>query len=825
MTNITLPKEFLSVVKIQKNEHEALKGILFECEDGVTNIVATDTKVLKRYVLNSSSNDNCTQLIYSEWVKAYVKGNKIRAKGGVYNGINVMQGIVGYEGDKHINARYPDYKKIIPNNLMDILTLTKEQLELLREKENLKTFDMVLCYIEAESKKAKFALVNTTNNLKKDMFEVDILVEPVNFDINIFLSFDLFTWVTCESETITMCFDAQKDDMCSIPITLKNGNDLVIAMSYIKDLTYKDFKSIDMDSDSCKIIAKVAEAINIYRDQAFVKLSDGDYCFVCGDTNKAIKLNGLTPDIVLKTLNKESWFEKTEGGNFIKDDSNDSIFCKGIYHIASIKLSTSERAFINSIGTILRNFLYINDAKVAYLGAFGFAELNNRAFINTSCQKICLSCDFTLGSTIDVYAIDSNHYVIFTSNKFYIVSNKFSERDYAKEYEQFIARNYSKIDIASTKEYIAKNAAMTKESCVNKLLDNSTRAFIDDDTSRIVRLLISGDYFYLLIKEPLTFGFSKGDSKNNNSNIASNASESESDSDSVKPEASEEVVASCEATHQSPENCIQHSDSDIVKGYETLESLNEIDLNDSEAYSKIFNLYHSVQKQERYFGKNIVLAIIKSVLLNNFYNRSSNMTPCVNMPELAIALKIGNDSLIAGHYKSIEAIQTYYAFNELKVGANSNNQYIRAYYAIVNAILDYKNGKATPMQATLLELLAMQTLQNNTSRIKTYREEIMEAWDAFIKKRFNSEKLEFIESLVGNRIEWVGYCHAHIKSYKGDLVAIVELDSDNNVVDLDIKIPIKKYYEHITSEQVELLYLLMELEYKTKKSREDVVNA
>lgn len=826
MTNITLPKEFLSVVKIQKNEHEALKGILFECEDGVTNIVATDTKALKRYVLNSSSNDNCTQLIYQEWIKAYVKGNKIRAKGGVYNGINVMQEVIGYDGDKHINARYPDYKKIIPNNFLDILTLTKEQLELLREKENLKTFDMVLCYIEAESKKAKFALVNTTNNLKKDMFEVDILVEPVNFDRNIFLSFDLFTWVTCESETITMCFDAEKNnDICSthitLPITLKNGNDLVISMPYLKDLTYKDLKGIDMDSDSCKIIATVAEAINIYRDQAFVKLSYGGYCFICRDTNKAIKLNGLTPDIVLKALNKESWFENTEGGNFIKVDSKERIFCKGIYHIASIKLSTSERAFINSIGTILRNFLYINDTKVAYLGAFGFAELNNRAFINTSCQKICLSCDFTLGSAIDIYAIDSSYYVIFTNNKFYIVSNKFSEKDYDKEYEKFIARNYSKIDIASTKEYIAKNTDMAKESCIAKLLDNSTHACIDDDTSRIVRLLISGDYFYFLIREPLTFGFSKGDYKNNNSNIASNAS----DSDSVKPEASEEVVASCEPTHQAPENCIQHSDSDIVKGYETLESLNEIDLNDSEAYSKIFNLYHIVQKQEWYFGKNIVLAIIKSVLLNNFYNRCSNMTPCVNMPELAIALKIGDDSLIAGHYKSIEAIQTYYVFNELKVGANSNNQYIRDYYAIVNAILDYKNGKATPMQATLLELLAMQTLQNNTSRIKTYREAIMEAWDTFIKKRFNSEKLEFVESLIGNRIERVGdYC-AHIKSYKGDLVAVVELDNYNNVVNLDIRIPIKKYYEHITSEQVELLYLLMELEYKTKKSREDVVNA
>lgn len=820
MTNITLPKEFLSAVKIQKSQHEALKGIFFECEDGVTNIVATDTKTLKRYVLNSSSNDNCTQLICPEWLKAYIKGNKIRAKGGVYGGINVMQEVIGYEGDKHINARYAAYKNIIPDNFVDILNITKEQLELLRAKENLKTFMMVLCYIEAESKKAKFALVDTTSNLKKDMFEVDILVEPVNFDRNIFLSFDLFTWVTCESETITMRCDAKSNDMCETHITLKNGNDLVISCPYLKYLTYKDFKSIDMDSDSCKIIAEVAEAMDIYDEQAFVKLSDGGYCFVCGNTNKAIKLNGITPDIVLQTLNKESWFKKTEGGNFIKDDSKDSILCKGIYHIASIKLGTSERAFINSIGNYSRNFLYINDAKVAYLGAYGFAELNNRAFINTSCQKICLSCDFTLGNTIDVYAIDSSYYVIFTSNRFYIVSNKFSEMDYAKEYEKFIARNYSKIDIASTKEYIAKNAAMTKESCVAKLLDNCTHAFIDDDTSRIVRLLISGDYFYFLIKEPLTFGFSKGDSKNNNGNIASNASESES----VKPETSEEVVASCEADSQAPENCIQHSDSDIVKGYETLESLNEIDLNDSEAYSKIFNLYHSVQKQEWYFGKNIVLAIIKSVLLNNFYNRCSNMTPCVNMPELTIALKIGNDSLIAGHYKSIEAIQTYYVFNELKVGANSNNKYIRAYYAIVNAILDYKDGKATPIQATLLELLAMQTPQNNTSRIKTYREEIIEAWDTFIKKRFNSEKLEFVESLVGNRIEWAGdYC-AHIKSYKGDLVAVVELDSDNNVVDLDIRIPIKKYYEHITSEQVELLYRLMELEYKTKKLREEAVN-
>lgn len=819
MTNITLPKEFLSAVKIQKNEHEALKGVLFDCKDGATNIVAANTKVLKRYTLNSSSNENYTQLIYPEWLKAHIKEAKIRAKGGVYSGINVMQEIVGYDGYKHINARYPDYKKIIPDNFIDILTLTKEQVELLRAKENLKAFMMVLCYIEGESKKAKFALVNTIRNIKKDMFEFDILVEPVNFDRNIFLSFDLFAWVTCESETITMCFDAQKNDMCLTPITLKNGNDLVMSMPYLKDLTYKDFKSIDMDSDSCKIIAEVSEAMDIYSEQAFVKLSDGGYCFVCSDTNKAIKLNGLTPDIVLQTLNKESFFEKTAGGNFVKMDS-DSVFCKGIYHIASIKLNTSERAFINSIRSLSRNFLYINDAKVAYLGVYGFADLNNRAFIITSCQKICLSCDFTIGSTIDVYAIDSNHYVIFTNNKFYIVSNKFSERDYAQEYEKFIERDYSKIDIDSTKEYIAKNAATIKESCVAKLLDNSTQAFIDDDTSRLVRLLISGDYFYFLIKGPITFGFSKGDSKNNNSNIASNVSESYS----VNPETSEAMVASCETTHPAPENCSQHSDSDIVKGYETLESLNEIDLNDSEAYNKIFGLYHRVEKQEQYFGKNIVLAIIKSVLLNNFYKQCSNMTPCVNMPELAIALKIENDSLIAGHYKSIEAIQTYYVFNELKVGANSNNQYIQTYYAIVNAILDYKNGKATPMQATLLELLAMETPQNNTSRIKTYREEIMDAWDTFIKKRFNSEKLEFVESLVGNRIEWAGdYC-AHIKSYKGDLVAVVELDSDNNVLDLDIRIPIKKYYEHITSEQVELLYYLMELECKTKKSREEAVN-
>lgn len=1029
MTNITLPKEFLSAVKIQKNEHKALKGVLFDCKDGATNIVASDTKALKRYTLNSSSNDNCTQLIYPEWLKAYIKENKIRAKGGVYSGINVMQEIVGYDGDKHINARYPDYKNIIPDNFIDILNLTKEQVELLRAKENLKAFMMVLCYIEAESKKAKFALVNTISNIKKDMFEVNILVEPVNFDRNIFLSFDLFAWATCESETITMCFDAQKNDMCLTPITLKNGNDLVISMPYLKDLTYKDFKGIDMDSDSCKIIAEVSEAMDIYSEQAFVKLSDGGYCFVCSGTNKAIKLNGLTPDIVLQTLNKEYYFKKTDGGNFIENDINDSIFCKGIYHIASIKLNTDERAFINSIRSLLRNFLYINNAKVAYLGDYGFADLNNRAFISTSCQKICLSCDFTIGSTIDVYAIDSNHYAIFTNNKFYIVSNKFSERDYAQKYEKFIERDYSKIDIDSTKEYIAKNAAMTKESCVAKLLDNSTQAFIDDNTSRIVRLLISGDYFYFLIKEPITFGFSKGDSKNDGGNIESEASESES-------------VESSETNAPAPENCKRYNDlskgnskvfdtlvkvlgmseaskynhmidididtltksvinrnisnsfniylqgnivrlykkgliidltnakktyetlcqdsmvfrvwgkvankisiykhsnnpndylivtgklvckdynslnterapllyndildfsqyrcyndvsNDSVKDifvcmdnqyeardikklsydknklvflherynamlislngidyyfatggysfklrekpldkevevsitkshYNTLESLNEIDLNDSEAYSKIFNLYHSVKKQEWYFGKSIVQAIIKSVLLNNFYDRCSNMTPCVCMPELINVFKMDSDSFIAGHYKSIEAIQTYYVFNELKVGANSNNQYIQTYYAIVNAILDYKNGKATPMQSTLLELLAMETPQNNTSRIKTYREVIMEAWDTFIKKRFNSEKLEFVESLVGNRIEWAGdYC-AHIKSYKGDLVAVVELDSDNNVLDLDIRIPIKKYYEHITFEQVELLYRLMELEYKTKKSREEAVN-
>lgn len=43
-------------------------------------------------------------------------------------------------------------------------------------------------------------------------------------------------------------------------------------------------------------------------------------------------------------------------------------------------------------------------------------------------------------------------------------------------------------------------------------------------------------------------------------------------------------------------------------------------------------------------------------------------------------------------------------------------------------------------------------------------------------------------------------------------------------MDLDIKIPIKKYYEHITSEQVELLYCLMELHYQAKKLREEAVN-
>jgi len=212
-------KKIFPVIDNNNPKYE-LNGALIDIKENELNLVATDTKRLALYNIKENSQKELQIIIpkkaISEIKKLFFDDFEI-----YYNEINLIiksNNITFFT--QLINGKFPDYKRIIPNEYQTIISLNKTSF--------LKAIKQIIIIsndikIDIENNQMFFESISDETFEAKTDIEIESNIQDFKFAVNSRFLLDFINSV--DEDTIQMCLNNP-----NIPFTLKSKNFQTIVM-------------------------------------------------------------------------------------------------------------------------------------------------------------------------------------------------------------------------------------------------------------------------------------------------------------------------------------------------------------------------------------------------------------------------------------------------------------------------------------------------------------------------------------------------------------------------------------------------------------------
>jgi len=212
-------KKIFSVIDTNNPKYE-LNGALLDIENNLLNLVATDTKRLALYSINQQNTKDINIIIpkkaISEIKKLFINEFEV-----FYNETNLIlksQNITFFT--QLINGKFPDYKRIIPNEYQYVINLNKQSLT-----KAIKQIIIISQDIKITINKNQMLFESISDETFEAKTDITIESDLENFTFAVNSKFLLDYINSVDEDIIELCLNNP-----NIPFTLRNKNYQTIVM-------------------------------------------------------------------------------------------------------------------------------------------------------------------------------------------------------------------------------------------------------------------------------------------------------------------------------------------------------------------------------------------------------------------------------------------------------------------------------------------------------------------------------------------------------------------------------------------------------------------
>ena len=212
-------KKIFSVIDTNNPKYE-LNGALLDIENNLLNLVATDTKRLALYSINQQNTKDIKIIIpkkaISEIKKLFINEFEV-----FYNETNLIlksQNITFFT--QLINGKFPDYKRIIPNEYQYVINLNKQSLT-----KAIKQIIIISQDIKITINKNQMLFESISDETFEAKTDITIESDLENFTFAVNSKFLLDYINSVDEDIIELCLNNP-----NIPFTLRNKNYQTIVM-------------------------------------------------------------------------------------------------------------------------------------------------------------------------------------------------------------------------------------------------------------------------------------------------------------------------------------------------------------------------------------------------------------------------------------------------------------------------------------------------------------------------------------------------------------------------------------------------------------------